>query len=167
VTGTISLTSGQMNINGPLTINGPGAASLAISANFNSRIFSIFENVADVCATPGTDFPVSISGLKLFDGRRATDQPGGAIYSEKTLTLSGVEVSDSRAKSGGGLAVLTLCGPVAHDQQSIRANTARPFARRLAAFERSAVGCSFRSDALASPPPTWPLASPTACSSAT
>ena len=39
VTGTIVLTTGQMNINGPLTIVGPGAGSLTIDANANSRVF--------------------------------------------------------------------------------------------------------------------------------
>ena len=129
VTGLIVLTTGQMNINGPLTITGPGAASLAIAGNQNGRIFSIFENVADVCANPGTDFPVSISGLKLVEGRRGSDNPGGAMYSEKTLTLSGVEVSDSQAKSGGGLAWLTrYAGQSLTITNSIfAANTARPF----------------------------------------
>ena len=130
VTGIIVLTTGQLSINGPLTITGPGSASLTIAGNNTSRIFSIFENVADVCATPGTDFPVSISGLTLMDGRRTTDQPGGAMYAEKTLTLNDVVVSDSQAKSGGGLTVLTRYAgqTLTITSSTFAANTARPFA---------------------------------------
>jgi len=95
------LTSGQIPINGPLTISGPGAGVLTIDGNASSRTFSIFENVADVCATPGTDFPVSISGLTITNGRRTLDSGGGALYSEKTLTLTSVVVSNSQAKNGG------------------------------------------------------------------
>lgn len=105
VTGTIVLTSGQISINDALTITGPGANALTIDGNANSRIFSIFENVPDVCATPGADFPVSISGLTLTNARRGGDIPGGAMYSEKTLTLSSVVISNSVAKEGGGLAL--------------------------------------------------------------
>ncbi len=103
VTGTILVTGGQIAINGPLTISGPGADTLTVNGNASSRIFSIFENVPDVCATPGVDFPVSISGLTITNGRRTVDSGGGALYSEKTLTLTSVVVSNSRAKNGGGL----------------------------------------------------------------
>ncbi|MEO8741281.1 MAG: hypothetical protein ABI537_16475, partial [Casimicrobiaceae bacterium] len=106
VTGTIVLTTGQLNILSPISIVGPGASNLTISGsgNANGRIFSIFENVADPCATPNSDFPVFISGLTITNGlRNISGNAGGAIYSEKTLTLSGVVVSNSTATSGGGL----------------------------------------------------------------
>jgi len=107
VTGTIVLTSGQISINDPVTITGPGANLLTIDANANSRVFSVFENVADVCVTPGADFPVTISGLTLTNARATANIPGGAIYSEKTLTLDSVVISNSQAKGGGGLAWFT------------------------------------------------------------
>jgi len=108
VTGTITLTSGQIIINTPMTIQGPGAGLLTIDGNANSRIFLIYEAVADVCATPGVDFPVTISGLTLTNARRQSDTTvGGAIYAEKSLTLDSVVVSDSQAKSGGGLSWVT------------------------------------------------------------
>ncbi|MCL4762162.1 MAG: hypothetical protein KJ018_10390, partial [Burkholderiales bacterium] len=108
VAGTITLTSGQIAINDALTITGPGAASLTIDGNLASRIFSIFENVADSCATPGSDFPVSIAGLTLANARRLADSSGGAIFSEKSLALHDVTIRDSRAKNGGGAVVLFL-----------------------------------------------------------
>src|SRR3954453_11482331 len=41
VTGTIGLTSGQLDINDSLTINGPGANQLTVSGNHASRVFGI------------------------------------------------------------------------------------------------------------------------------
>ncbi len=130
VTGTIVLTSGQLAINGPLTIEGPGASALTIDGNDASRIFSIFENVVDVCVTPGTDFPVSISGLTLTNARRTSDASGGAIYSEKTLALTSVVILNSQAKNGGGVSYQTR-----YPGQSLTItntqftnNVARPFA---------------------------------------
>ncbi|MBK8303649.1 MAG: hypothetical protein IPK98_09730 [Chloracidobacterium sp.] len=41
VTGTITLTSGQIVIDKNLTITGPGVSTLAISGNNSSRIFRV------------------------------------------------------------------------------------------------------------------------------
>src|SRR5438067_13661342 len=41
VTGTITLTSGQLSITGDLTITGPGANRLTVSGNNASRVFQI------------------------------------------------------------------------------------------------------------------------------
>ncbi|MBV8705574.1 MAG: hypothetical protein JO028_00180, partial [Acidobacteriaceae bacterium] len=41
VTGTITLTSGELLINKDLIINGPGASQLAVSSNKASRVFNI------------------------------------------------------------------------------------------------------------------------------
>src|SRR5262245_57279878 len=38
-TGTIALTSGQLDITDSLTINGPGASALTVSGNHASRVF--------------------------------------------------------------------------------------------------------------------------------
>ena len=107
VTGTITLTTGQIRIDNPLTIVGPGANNLAIDGNLNGRIFTIIENNAPACPAlsgPG-DFLVSISGLTLQRGsRNVVDSGGGAIQTSKSLVLDGVTIRDSQAKSGGGLA---------------------------------------------------------------
>ncbi len=129
VTGTIVLTSGQLSIISPVTIVGPGAANLTINGNANGRIFSIFENVADPCATPNTDFPVSISGLTVTNGfRNVAGNPGGAIYSEKTLTLSGMVIANSTAFSGAGLNFNALYSgqTLTIDNSQFLNNVARP-----------------------------------------
>ena len=57
--GTITLTSGELDLTGDLTIHGPGADRISISGNHASRIFDISAGAA-----------VSISGLTLTDPRR-------------------------------------------------------------------------------------------------
>src|SRR5262249_54625091 len=64
---TVTLTTGQLPLTGPLTIDGPGATLLSISGNLASRIFDI-----------GAGADVNISGLTLTQGK-VTNQNGGAI----------------------------------------------------------------------------------------
>src|SRR6186997_2004077 len=88
VTGTITLTSGQIRIDGPLTIVGPGSDVLAIDGSLNGRIFTIIENNAPACpALSGpSDYLVTIYGLTLQHGSRSVaDSGGGAIQASKSL----------------------------------------------------------------------------------
>ena len=62
VTGTITLTTGELAINKNLTINGPGSSSLTISGNNSSRIFYI----------DGSSVTVNLSGLTITNGNSAT-----------------------------------------------------------------------------------------------
>ena len=106
VTGTIVLTTGQIQIADALTIVGPGAPNLSIDGNANSRIFTIIETGAPACpALSGpADFQVSISGLTLKNGRRnVANSGGGALQTSKSLALDSVVIRDSVAKAGGGL----------------------------------------------------------------
>jgi hypothetical protein len=64
VTGTITLTSGAILIgSGPLSITGPGAASLTIDGSLGDRIFDIVESGAPSCPSLSgpNDYIVSIS----------------------------------------------------------------------------------------------------------
>lgn len=99
VTGTITLTTGELPINVSLTISGPG--SLTVSGNNASRVFNI-----------GSAATVSISNLTIANGRRATSNgslaQGGGIFNAGTLTLDTCNVSGNNASStvyalGGGL----------------------------------------------------------------
>ena len=89
VSGTIVLTSGQIRIGSPLSIVGPGASSLAIDGNANSRIFAIVESNAPACPalTGPNDFPVSISGLTLRNGsrNRCQQSPGAPSFPRRAL----------------------------------------------------------------------------------
>src|SRR5438128_827076 len=72
---TITLTSGEIAITKSLTINGPGAANLAISGNHTSRIFNI-------------NAVTTISGLTFTNGQTTGD--GGAIITSFNVTLNSV-----------------------------------------------------------------------------
>jgi hypothetical protein len=108
----ITLTSGQLELKNtavPITIDGPGATSLAIDGDHNSRVFQIDPNVT-----------ASISGLTIRDGLAAGSYSGlfpsgGGVLNEGTATLTGVTLSgNDGAFHGGGLentgnATLTDC----------------------------------------------------------
>jgi hypothetical protein len=89
VTGTVTLTSGQLSIGKNLTLSGPGPSLLTLSGNNASRIFQV---------TAGT---VTLSGLTLTRGR--TTGAGGAILnSGGTLTVSRCVLSSNYAALEGG-----------------------------------------------------------------
>jgi hypothetical protein len=106
VTGTITLTSGSLQIDGgPLTIAGPGAASLIIDGNANSRVFTIFEASPPACpALSGpVDYLITLSGMTVRNGRRNLDSSAGGILSGKSLVLDGMVIENNQARTGGGL----------------------------------------------------------------
>src|SRR5262245_49605268 len=72
--GTITLTSGQLNVTDSVTINGPSAAQLAVSGNNASRVFDISSGVT-----------ATLSGLTISHGRATT---GGGIDNAGNLTVS-------------------------------------------------------------------------------
>jgi hypothetical protein len=96
VSGTITLTSGELLVAKNLTIMGPGLASLAVSGNTNSRVFEISSNVT-----------VSISGLTIRDGHApdgatsgANGANGGGIFNAGALTLTSCAISSNSAGNG-------------------------------------------------------------------
>jgi hypothetical protein len=89
VMGEIVLTGGQLSIDRPMTIDGPGARSLTISGNNESRVVRVVRG------------DVVISGVTLADGA-ISGFGGGAVWNLGNLTLDGVVVRDSRAEFGGG-----------------------------------------------------------------
>ncbi len=96
VSGTVTLSSGAIDIFDALTISGPGAARLNLSGNNASRIFRIAP------ATPGDAFAVSISGLSLINA--STPDDGGAVFvDDSDLTVSNCVFRNNMAQRGGGL----------------------------------------------------------------
>lgn len=93
--GTIALTSGQMEITGDLTIDGPGANRVTISGNNASRVFKM--------GGAGTD--VAIDDLTIANGRNTIKDNvgiivtrGGAILNDGgALTLSRVTFLNNQA----------------------------------------------------------------------
>ena len=96
LSGTITLTSGQLTINKNLAINGPGENVLAVSGNNVSPVFVIG------CGGP----TVFIDRLAIKDGN---GNSGGGIYNGGgTLTVSNSTLSSNSAHDmydgGGGIA---------------------------------------------------------------
>ncbi len=109
LTGTITLNGTQLpTIDEPLTIQGPGAGSLAVSGNDTSRIIYAI-------TLPGAD--VTISDLTLRDGRTTATPPtgatGGAIkilngdltVEDAVITGSDASITGVGYAAGGGVFV--------------------------------------------------------------
>jgi hypothetical protein len=91
VNGTITLTSGQLEVSKSIMINGPGANLLTVDANHASRAFHI--------ASGNT---VTISGLTITNGNDG-GFGGGAIFNgDATLTVSNCTISGNSASGPGG-----------------------------------------------------------------
>ncbi|MBK8751026.1 MAG: DUF4214 domain-containing protein [Candidatus Competibacteraceae bacterium] len=111
VTGTLALTSGALSISNTVTLSGPGASVLTISASNASRIFTIANGAT-----------VSIDGLKLTDGTVSGD--GGAILNGTgALTLSNCVLSGNLASSEGG-ALFNNGGDVTISNSIVSGNSA-------------------------------------------
>ena len=104
LTGTITLTLGQLLITNSMVIDGPGASLLSISGDQASRLLQIDGN-------PGCIF-VTISGLSIVNGNAGGDGGGGIDVGDTTsgsttsnvdLTLDSVDVSHNTAFDGGGI----------------------------------------------------------------
>ena len=108
VTGTIVLTSGQMQISGPLVISGPdpgaGPPQITIDGNANGRIFSVFATDPACPANDGPDYVVSISNLRLFNAHRnVAGSSGGAIFTEHSMLLDNMVLDSNIARGGAGI----------------------------------------------------------------
>ncbi len=101
VAGTITLTGGRLVIGKSLTINGPGAPSLAVSGNNTTGVFDISSG------------NVTIFGLTIRDGYDAFADGAGIVnFGNLTLTNS-IVISNAAGTAGGGIssgfgAMLTL-----------------------------------------------------------
>jgi hypothetical protein len=88
LTGTITLTSGELAITDTLVIKAPGATTLAVSGDGMSRVFDV---------ASGT--PVAISGLTIENGVAVQ---GGGIDNFGTLSLTDCTVFNNQAVGGSG-----------------------------------------------------------------
>jgi len=100
LSGTIELDGDPLTIDKNLTIDGPGAAILAISGNTTSpskksRIFHVFSET--------NDLDVIISGLSITNGD-ASNLSGGGVYNEgENLTILNCILDNNSATEGGGI----------------------------------------------------------------
>jgi hypothetical protein len=122
LTGTITLTSGQLTVTGPVTITGPGSGKLTIDGNHQSRILQL-----DNGSTSLSHY--DLSGLTLTHGQvnLNTDgqpEPGGAIEAaSESLTLRDMVIADNFAGGEGGGIFLGLDGFLLMDDCTVNHNT--------------------------------------------
>ena len=101
VSGTILLTSGELQITHGVTISGPGADQLAVDGNAQSRVFYV-----------NSGKTVTVSGLSIRNGH-VTNLYGGGVYNEDTaLTVINCSISGNSADYGGG--IYNVGGPGGH-----------------------------------------------------
>jgi hypothetical protein len=91
VTGTITLTNGEVLVDKNVTIQGPGAKVLAISGNAASRVFRI------------TNATANVSGLTITNGNAGTGDGGGILNDHATLTVTRCVLAGNAANGGGAL----------------------------------------------------------------
>ena len=98
VSGTITLISGQLNVDKDVTISGPGANHLAVDGNGQSRVFYVNRfSVKPLTWQKQKSKTVTIDGLTVGNGY--SDSAG--IYSHgAALTVSNCTISGN---SGGGI----------------------------------------------------------------
>lgn len=87
--GTIALSSGELSVSDSLTVNGPGANVLAVSAGSTSRVFNF---------TSGTSF------LRRLSITRGGATAGGGVANAGTLTIEACDISSNSAVAGGAIA---------------------------------------------------------------
>jgi hypothetical protein len=114
VTGTISLGSALPQILDPVTINGPGAASLTVSQTGGS--FRIFNTA------PGAGNTVAMSGFTISGGTSGTG--AGVNVSSGNLTLNNMTISGNSTSSSGGAVYNASTGAITITNSILQNNTA-------------------------------------------
>ena len=115
VTGTITISSGQLIVSTSVTISGPGADILAVDGSGDDRVFSINNGLTVTISGLTLTNGMSISGGCITNGNVATltvtncalsgctSPNGGAIYNDHaTLTVTNCTISGNQAASNGG-----------------------------------------------------------------
>ncbi|MES1264447.1 MAG: hypothetical protein ABUU24_02210, partial [Variovorax sp.] len=142
LTGTITLTTGQLVVADSVDIQGPGAGALSVSGNDVSRVFYLYNNLGPI--------DITISGLTvtggsaangagianirenllldgvLLTGNHATSN-GGGLWGDSTstsLTIRDCTITGNTAANGAGIYLYHTFGPVLIETTSIRNNDA-------------------------------------------
>ena len=93
LTGTITLTSGQLYISDSVDVQGPGQAVVTVNGNNASTVFYVYSSAATL--------DVTISGLTITGGQ--TSRGGGIADNGENLVLDHVTVNNNTAAGEGGV----------------------------------------------------------------
>jgi hypothetical protein len=114
ISGTITLTGGEIVIDKDLTITGPGTTTLSVSGNNASRVLHIAGGNVDVSHVTVTEgFSGSLGGSIIIDEtgslslegtiiRNNIAGLGGGISNQGSLTLTNVTIDRNSAEQWGG-----------------------------------------------------------------
>ena len=136
----ITLKQGQITLSNPITIQGPGAALLAIDGNQNGRVFAIVNSTGvaalsgltvqngavnndvggGVFVSTGANASAQLTAC-ILSGNNSGSGFGGGLYNGGTVTLIGCQVSGNNASLGGGL---YNAGPMTLSGCAIKGNRA-------------------------------------------
>ena len=117
-TGTITLTQGELGFSSAVSIVGPGASSLTVDGNGQSRVFSVSSNITG---------DVAISGLTITGGVLTSgNDPGAGIEMshQGNVTIDGVVVSGNQAVGTAGGISFQNIGNASVTNSDISGNTA-------------------------------------------
>jgi hypothetical protein len=116
LTGTITLTSGQLAVYGSADIEGPGAGVITVSGNDASRVFYLYADSAGEAVT--------IAGLTIAHG--LADEGGGIYDRGEGLTLDHVVLTANAVVKGdgGGLGLGGIVPAVTVRDSTITGNSA-------------------------------------------
>lgn len=92
LSGSITLTTGQLTVTDSVTIQGPGSNVLTVSGNNASRVLELYSGLALL--------DITISGLTIAHGFASTG--AGIANFDEILTLDDVTLADNHATSDGG-----------------------------------------------------------------
>jgi predicted outer membrane repeat protein len=96
LSGTITLSHGELSVSDNLTLTGPGVADLTLVGTASTRIFNVSYEAPDMLP-----INVTISGLSMTGASSSSD--GGAIFVDNAnLTLTDCAVSGNHSEGGGG-----------------------------------------------------------------
>lgn len=118
LTGTITLTTGQITIGKNLTIQGPGARILSVSGNNAGRIFNLLAGNT-----------INVSGLTLTGGNASAGTVGGGAIENggATLNLSQMTITGNTAGGNVGGAIDNEGGGVITIAESTLSNNTSTF----------------------------------------
>ena len=131
----IVMEMGAFEIHDDISIVGPGAELLTVSANRAGRVFDVLSTTANV----------QLSGFTIADGRTA--EHGAGVYNRGNLTLDGMEFAGNAAtgstSDGGGIynqGVLTLTNTTFSDNSTTDQGGAICNAGDIATFTGVTIG---------------------------
>ena len=144
LSGTITLTTGELDLYDAVDIQGPGPATLSVSGNNASRVFYIYSpangpidvTISGLTITGGNDPSVG-GGIVDFSENltldndvitnNTTDGFGGGVAKVQlagTLTVLNSTISGNHAGSGGGIYLYSADAPITIQDSVISSNTA-------------------------------------------